>query len=184
MNDLEALQEYEDYLVLRSSSRTSAERLDPFEYYEEKEFQQRYRISKVGVEELLLYIGEDLNPSQHRHGFNLTSAQRLLLTLRFLATGNFQRVDGDLFGVSQSSVSRIVHQVIKAIAKTSRRFIVFPTESEIQTQKLRFASVCGFPSVVGVLDCTHIPISSPGGDNAEIFRNRKVFFFIKRTSSS
>lgn len=28
---------------------------------------------------------------------------------------------------------------------------------------------------LGAIDCTHIPIISPGGDNAEVFRNRKGF---------
>ena len=32
--------------------------------------------------------------------------------------------------------------------------------------------------MIGCIDCTHIPISSPGGDNAEIFQNRKGFFSI------
>ena len=34
------------------------------------------------------------------------------------------------------------------------------------------------PGVVGLIDCTHIPIISPGGDNAELFRNRKGYFSI------
>ncbi|KAK9736296.1 DDE superfamily endonuclease [Popillia japonica] len=28
----------------------------------------------------------------------------------------------------------------------------------------------------GVIDCTHIKIANPGGDNGEVFRNRKGFF--------
>jgi len=32
--------------------------------------------------------------------------------------------------------------------------------------------------VVGSIDCTHIPIISPGGDNAELYRNRKGYFSI------
>ena len=30
--------------------------------------------------------------------------------------------------------------------------------------------------MVGAIDCTHIPVLSPGGDNAEVFRNRKGYF--------
>ncbi|GBM93211.1 hypothetical protein AVEN_143155-1 [Araneus ventricosus] len=40
----------------------------------------------------------------------------------------------------------------------------------------KFYETSGFPCVFGALDCTHIPIVSPGGSNAELFRNRKGFF--------
>lgn len=30
--------------------------------------------------------------------------------------------------------------------------------------------------LLGVIDCTHIKLQSPGGENAEIFRNRKRYF--------
>ncbi|KAJ3663949.1 hypothetical protein Zmor_008162 [Zophobas morio] len=39
-----------------------------------------------------------------------------------------------------------------------------------------FYQLARFPQVVGALDCTHIKIKSPGGENAEIYRNRKNFF--------
>jgi len=32
--------------------------------------------------------------------------------------------------------------------------------------------------VIGAIDCTHIPIESPGGNDAEIYRNRKGYFSI------
>ena len=34
------------------------------------------------------------------------------------------------------------------------------------------------PGVIGSIDCVHIPIQSPGGDDAEIYRNRKCYFSI------
>lgn len=36
----------------------------------------------------------------------------------------------------------------------------------------------GFPRVLGTIDCTHIKILSPGGDDAEYYRNRKDYFSI------
>ncbi|XP_046389324.1 putative nuclease HARBI1 [Ischnura elegans] len=44
--------------------------------------------------------------------------------------------------------------------------------------KTKFFNVAGFPSVIGCIDGRHIPIQSPGGDNAELFRNRKGYFSI------
>lgn len=39
-----------------------------------------------------------------------------------------------------------------------------------------FFNVAGFPCVIGCIDCTHVPIQSPGGTDAETFRCRKGFF--------
>ena len=48
----------------------------------------------------------------------------------------------------------------------------------LQQPKLDFWRICAFPSVVGAIDCTHIKIQCPGGENAELFRNRKGYFLI------
>ncbi|KAH8029689.1 hypothetical protein HPB51_002711 [Rhipicephalus microplus] len=39
----------------------------------------------------------------------------------------------------------------------------------------RFYAIGLFPGVTGCIDCTHVPIVSPGGENAEVFRNRKGY---------
>lgn len=52
----------------------------------------------------------------------------------------------------------------------------------------QFYEIAHFPSVIGCIDCIHIHIVNPGGNNGEIFRNRKgwfslnvqVYFLIKR----
>ena len=46
----------------------------------------------------------------------------------------------------------------------------------LQQLKLDFWRICAFPSVLGAIDCTHIKIQCPGGENAELFRNRKGYF--------
>ena len=43
--------------------------------------------------------------------------------------------------------------------------------------KLDFWSICGFPNV-GTIDCTHIKFPCAGGENAELFRNRKGVFSV------
>lgn len=48
----------------------------------------------------------------------------------------------------------------------------------ITTIKRGFYQLSRFPNVAGVIDCTHIKIMSPGGDDAEVFRNRKKYFSI------
>jgi nuclease HARBI1 len=41
-----------------------------------------------------------------------------------------------------------------------------------------FYNISGFPGVLGAIDGTHIRIQSPGGANAEVYRNRKGYFSI------
>jgi hypothetical protein len=42
----------------------------------------------------------------------------------------------------------------------------------------QFFQLSGLPGVIGAIDCTHVPIQSPGGQDAEIYRNRKGYFSI------
>lgn len=95
-----------------------------------------------------------------------------------MSTGCFQREDADLYGVSQASVSRCVHKCLRTIATLKRQFISFPTNEELQTIQNDFFQQRGFPGVIGTIDCTHVPIANPGGDNAEFYRNRKGWFSI------
>ena len=89
----------------------------------------------------------------------------------------FQLVCADLYHVSQPSVCRIISEVSEIVASHIRRYIKFPTNQETLNQmRVNFFQQGGFPGVIGLVDGTHIPIKSPGGDNAEVFRNRKTFF--------
>lgn len=85
-------------------------------------------------------------------------------------------VCGDLRGLHQSTICRCVNAVSQLFASNSRRFIKFP-DNAAENQRL-FYNISGFPSVTGCIDCTHVPIKSPGGDMAEVFRNRKRYFSI------
>lgn len=86
---------------------------------------------------------------------------------------------GDTVDMSKSTVCRIIKRVSHAIAARSQFHIKFPTtQEEKQRTKLQFYKIAGFPGVIGAIDCTHIAIQSPGGDKAELFRNRKGYFSI------
>ncbi|XP_016300735.1 putative nuclease HARBI1 [Sinocyclocheilus anshuiensis] len=137
---------------------------------EEKDM-KRYRFSKESV----MRLNQKIEPAI-RHGSDRNAAippmLQLLTALRFYATGCFQMVDGDLFGVHKSTVSRIVGRVSQAIAALKNQYIRFAPTGETSAGFYRRA---GFPGVIGAIDCTHIPIQNPGGENGELFRNRKGY---------
>lgn len=107
----------------------------------------------------------------------MTPENQLLLTLSFYSNGSFLQVCGDFCGVSKSTASKTVKRVSSAIAARRHHYIRMPdTENEIREMKQKFFQIAHFPHCIGAVDCTHVRILSPGGDNAESFRNRKNFF--------
>jgi len=42
----------------------------------------------------------------------------------------------------------------------------------------KFYALANFPGVLGAIDCTHVAIKSPGGNDAELYRNRKGYFSV------
>jgi len=83
---------------------------------------------------------------------------------------------GDSINISASSVCRIIRRVSHFIALLRDNFIAMPEDREINDIKTKFYEIAGFPGIVGAIDCTHIPIQSPGGAEAELYRNRKGYF--------
>lgn len=85
----------------------------------------------------------------------------------------------DFAGVCISSVCRIVKRVSEAIGRRADNYITMPrNETEMRAAAAAFYAIAKFPRTIGAIDCTHIKIQSPGGDNAEVYRNRKTWFSI------
>lgn len=172
--DIDYIDDAMDAEFFSNSARRSYQRFDPFQFYDDREFLQRFRFSKDEMRRLDALIRDKFDMSDRGH--NVTPLQQLLVTMRFLATGCFQRVCADFMGVSTSSANRIIHRVCNMIAAMHKDFINFPqTDEEIRETKVGFYNYCRFPGVVGAIDCTHIPIQNPGGETAEIYRNRKGY---------
>lgn len=147
------------------------------ERYNDGQFLARYRFTKGTVRELLGML--PLQTSTDCRGLPLTPMLQLLVTLRFYGAGTFQVVTGDLVNVSQPTVCRAVGVVTQLIAKHLFRDLVhFPSAAQFNTVMLDFFALAKFPGVTGCIDCTHVRIKSPGGDDAEVFRNRKGVFSI------
>ena len=92
-----------------------------------------------------------------------------------LSTGAFQKLHGDAEGeLSQSTVCRVISAVSVALAKRRQEYITFPhTAEQIKDTQQQFFAYGNFPGIIGAIDCTHVPIQSPGGPNARFFINRK-----------
>ncbi|XP_044764538.1 putative nuclease HARBI1 [Coccinella septempunctata] len=175
MDLFECLEDESDYYFASLSRprkrREIRTRMEHFENYDDEEFRCRFRLTKASINYVLSLIEDDIRTTTNLNSA-ISPVNRLLLTLRYYATGCFLRAVADLSGVSAASACRIVAEVSLAIANLRTEFVKFP--SNLQSVIHGFYSIARFPRVIGVIDCTqtHITIKSPGGDNAEYYRDR------------
>lgn len=157
------------------------ERLDPLTMYDDAEFISRFRMDKSVFNKLFSMIVEEIG-MDHSIGHPTPPKLQLLITLRYYATGSFQMVGGDLVGVSQPTVSRIVARVSLALAKLAQLYIRMPsTADELANTKQKFYQLLPdrnplfkpFPNVIGCVDGCHIPVLAAGVLDRENYRNRK-----------
>lgn len=153
--------------------RNFKERRDYFNEYSDLELVRRFRLDSGGINFVAGLITNEISSGSMRN-HALTSLEKVLLTLRFLATGKMQLCNGDDMGVSQSSVSRAISCTIRSLSseRMVRRFIKFPTTPDaIRHNQERFFQIAGFPGIVGAIDGTHVQIIAPK-DNENEFVNR------------
>lgn len=144
--------------------------------WDDFDFIFRFRISKATFHRVLEMVKPDLDYENPRSRYILPNVQ-LLIALRFYALGSTQLAVGDFSGVSITSVCRIIARVSDALARKAPLFIKMPqTEAEMRAMSEAFYQIAAFPRVIGALDCTHVKIQSPGGEHAELYRNRKTWF--------
>ncbi|XP_044201113.1 putative nuclease HARBI1 [Thunnus albacares] len=102
----------------------------------------------------------------------LTSQQILCVALCFFANGSFLYNVGDAEHLSKATVCRAVREVCLALKRLLPIFVVFPGHKPVRAIKEDFHRIAGFPSVIGCIDGTHIPIMAPS-HNVVNYVNRK-----------
>ncbi|XP_060571376.1 putative nuclease HARBI1 isoform X2 [Ruditapes philippinarum] len=139
----------------------------------------RYGLDKDGILFLTELLREDLQPKTERKN-TITLLQKVKIALRYFASGEIQLNDADIHGISQSSVSRVISQVIHALSRPHivQTYIKFPkTQQELQDLERQFYGTASFPNVFGVIDGTHVQIQGPT-QNKGVYVNRMNYHSI------
>ena len=163
----------------KNPPQSTPNHFDPLDEYDDENFRGRYRMSKNSFRKLVTIIWPQEEIRSGRKGYS--KEIKLLVTLRFLASGSFQQVTGDTIGIWQSTGNRIINQVAKKIAQLSPQFISTPDRTNLPQIKKgffdiipdRYPSAKPFPGVIGAIDCTHVKITATGVPNREVYRDRK-----------
>ncbi len=133
--------------------------------------QLRFRLQKQTVICLCEKLNHQLSPNTKRNK-SLTTDIQILLSLRILAGGIYQRIAADLINVDQSTASRVFSRFLDAITSWRKDYVKFP--ENLNTVKSGFYEVAQCPGIIGAIDGTHVTIKSPSKtEHSEVFRNRK-----------
>lgn len=128
------------------------------------EFHRRFRFSKESAVKILELIEDRLTLKTRRSRAH-SPMNRLLIALRFYATGSFQMVYGDIFKTHRTTAGRIVREVTSALISIRSNFIKIPeTDEELQCSMCKFYNFIrpnGIPGIIGLIDGTHVKIISP-----------------------
>ena len=113
---------------------------------------------------ILRRIEPDITPRQVTGGHKVISAaERLTLTVRFLATGETYRSLSFQFRISKSAISYIVNEVCRAIEKNvGPEYLKCPsTHEEWLNISSQFEERWNFPNCIGAIDGKHVIIQPP-----------------------
>lgn len=140
------------------------------------QFIRLFRTDKETARYLINRIQERLHPSRSD---GLSPQMKVLITLRFLGFGSYQRIVGQGFyvSVSQPTVSRCIRYVTRAVYdEFLNETIKFPSSVEEREEvENRFRGPTGFPGVLGCIDCTHVGIVTPHVQE-DVYKNHHGFY--------
>ena len=140
--------------------------------FSDEELWSRYRFGRDSIEFLTEILENDLQRPTRNHALSLTL--QILVALRFFVSGSFLQVIGDTFGLTKSSVSRVVRDVSLTLAQKQNEFILWPSPAKLQEVKQGFYDKRRFPGVIGCIDGTHVRIQGPC-ENENDYVNRKGY---------
>ena len=121
------------------------------------------RMSPERFEHLLQLIGPQISKKDTRLRKAIPAAERLALTLRYLASGDSQKSLSFAFRIGTTTVSNTVSETCIAIKETlSVKFLRLPRCPTDWLEIARdFEDFWDMPNIVGALDRKHIQIEAP-----------------------
>ncbi|XP_027222084.1 putative nuclease HARBI1 [Penaeus vannamei] len=165
---LEALEDLDAADQQDIPRRCITDRMNLSHSLHDEEFIKRFHLSKTTALNLLDTL--QIQETRDGRGSPVPPHLQPLITLRWMATGSFQLTIADTFDISQQLVSNCTAKIVRAIASLLQDYVKRPSREHFSNIRNYYFEMSGFPGVLGAVDCTHIPIQSPGGARAEEFR--------------
>ncbi|XP_046685119.1 putative nuclease HARBI1 [Homalodisca vitripennis] len=138
----------------------------------QQDYRALYRFNKMNFEWISdHFLGENFE----RRGGALSNLDRMGTFLRYVGDPGSPSGVAEDVGIDRTTVSKTISDVMAAILLKKNVWIKFPsTREEMEQQKANWQEKYRFPSAIGAVDCTQIPIRKPS-DHSDEYINRKGF---------
>ncbi|CAH1959144.1 unnamed protein product [Acanthoscelides obtectus] len=146
---------------------------------EEEKFQSYFRLTRERFSFVLSLVEEDITSSSYnRVKEPITAAEKLALTLRFLATGESYRSLSFGYRISHSAISKIVPKVLAALqTKLVPLFLPPPEEIRWAQKADEFWKRWSFPNCIASIDGKHVRIVAPA-KSGSLYFNYKGYYSV------
>ena len=110
----------------------------------------------------------------------ISAAERLTLTLRYLATGDSQQSQSFNFQIGRSRVSNIIRETLVAIWMQLCETFVSTPKSPQEWKRIseQFSFVWNFPHCIGAGDGKHMVINCPENTGSNFFNDKGAFSIV------
>lgn len=137
------------------------------------------RMSPESFDFLLSKVGPLINKQTTRLRQPISAAERLSLTIRYLASGDSQQSMSFSYRMGKATVSNIIQETCQAIWDALNEEYLRPPTSTEEWKNIakEYMELWNFPHCVGAIDGKHIAIQCPG-NSGSLFYNYKGFFSI------
>lgn len=121
-------------------------------------FRKLYRFKRENV----VLMANTFIKNCDTRGGGLDPIQKLMIVLRYFSDPGFQTGVGLDLGVHQTTVCKILQEVMPQIVSKANKYIVFPTTNQqILESKVNWFTHFKMPCTIGAIDCTLIKIPKP-----------------------
>ncbi|KAM4042051.1 uncharacterized protein ACNLHF_012907 isoform 1-T4 [Anomaloglossus baeobatrachus] len=139
-------------------------------------FLDYFHVSKASFDDLLGRLQRVITKQDGGLGGATSAEERLMLTLRFLATGQSRSSLHSQFGVGIYRASVIVRETCRALwAVLQPDVLPLPTTEQWLAIAEKFMEICHFPNCVGAVGGKHIRIIKPSGGGSRYYNDKKYF---------
>ncbi|XP_037933215.1 protein ALP1-like [Teleopsis dalmanni] len=150
-----------------------------FKELDVKRFHNFCRMSEMDFDKILKLISSKISKEDTKFRKSITPAERLAVTLRFLATGDSFTSLEYLFRISKQSISKIVPEVCSALLEALKEYVKTPISPEEWCAVAKvFEQKWNFNNCIGAIDGKHCVLQAPFHSGSDYFNYKSSFSIV------